>query len=587
MKLLNKILPIILVLVLSYWSIKSLLHPGFFPMHDDTQVARVHQMHQSLTDGMFPVRWVADLGYGYGYPIFNFYAPLAYYVGAVFIFAGFDALNATKIMIALGTLLSGVFMYFLAREFWGRAGGIVSALLYVYAPYHALNIYVRGAIGELWGYAFVPLGFYSIYKIYLSIESYIDLQNNSKFKIQNSKLQLKIKKEIWFYISLSAISYAAIILSHNLTAMMVSPFIVVFAFFLYIKLRFQKYLHKPYFVFLGLLLGLMLSAFYWLPVPVEMKYTNVLSVVGGGSDFRDHFVCVSQLWDSPWGFAGSAPGCIDGFSLKIGKIHVLLGLSSIVVLLYLFRQEKTKFQFFLFFLVSLLFSVFLTLEGSRFIWDLIPPMTFFQFPWRFLVMVVFLMSFIGGGSVWAVEKFLDSRKLNRAFSLVFVSVVSLAIILLDSDVFKPQTIINKTSDEYTSERTIKWETSKISDEYMPPNFLKPFGPAGIQNSRFVPNKSVTILSFMEETDEINAKVLATASAELGVNLAYFPGWHVYIDGAQEWFRYSGEGLLIDLPEGEHTVSIKFSQTPIEKAGNAVSVAGILILLIGIIYSRKK
>src|SRR3989304_8222601 len=128
MIIIKNIFPILIVLILSFFSIKPLLMSGFFPIHDDTQVARVYEMGKALSDGMFPVRWVSDLGYGYGYPIFNFYAPLAYYIGGFFNLIGFDALVATKIMFALGILLSGIFMYFLAREFWGEVGGMVSGL---------------------------------------------------------------------------------------------------------------------------------------------------------------------------------------------------------------------------------------------------------------------------------------------------------------------------------------------------------------------------------------------------------------------------------------------------------------------------
>ena len=94
----KKLFPLIIILTLSFFAVKPLLLPGFFPMHDDTQVARVFEMGKVLQNGIFPVRFVPDLGYGYGYPIFNFYAPLAYYIGASFIFLGFDALLATKIM---------------------------------------------------------------------------------------------------------------------------------------------------------------------------------------------------------------------------------------------------------------------------------------------------------------------------------------------------------------------------------------------------------------------------------------------------------------------------------------------------------
>src|SRR5258706_6997293 len=99
MKNFKKLLPVIIVLLLSFWAIRPLLNSGFFPMHDDTQVARVFEMKKSLNDGMFPVRWVADLGYGYGYPIFNFYAPFAYYLGGFLNLVGLNALAATKLMM--------------------------------------------------------------------------------------------------------------------------------------------------------------------------------------------------------------------------------------------------------------------------------------------------------------------------------------------------------------------------------------------------------------------------------------------------------------------------------------------------------
>src|SRR6266403_5699862 len=142
MNLLKKILPIFIILALSYWAIKPFFVAGFFPIHDDTQVARVFEMNKALGDGLFPVRFVSDLGYGYGYPIFNFYAPFAYYIGGVVAFFT-DALIATKAMMVFGFILSGIFMYFFAKEFWGRAGGVIAALLYLYAPYHALDTYVR------------------------------------------------------------------------------------------------------------------------------------------------------------------------------------------------------------------------------------------------------------------------------------------------------------------------------------------------------------------------------------------------------------------------------------------------------------
>jgi len=194
MQFFKKYYGLVLILILSFWAVKPFFVSGFFPIHDDTQIARVFEMGKVLQNGVFPVRVVPDLGYGYGYPIFNFYAPLAYYVGAAFMFLGFDALVAAKIMMALGIILAGIFMYFLAREFFGEFGGIASGLFYLYAPYHAVDIYVRGDVAEFWAYAFIPLAFLGFYK-------------------RN--------------ILLGTIGFAGLILSHNLTAMMITPFLLI------------------------------------------------------------------------------------------------------------------------------------------------------------------------------------------------------------------------------------------------------------------------------------------------------------------------------------------------------------------------
>lgn len=595
MEKIKKYFPILIVLILAFWSITPLFESGFFPIHDDTQVVRVEQMHKSLEDGLFPVRWVADLGYGFGYPIFNFYAPLAYYVGALFMFLGFDALIATKIMIGIGTLLAGVSMYLLARAFWGRVGGILSAILYVYAPYHALNIYVRGAIAELWAYAFIPLVFLGIYKVFQSIKDYLELISNSKLKNssfakasadkQKSKLQIKIKKSIWNWVCLTSLSYAAIILSHNLTAMMVTPYLIVFAAYFYIKLRKSDRIYKPYFVFLGMLIGILISAFYWLPVPFEIKYTNVLSVVGGGSDFRDHFVCAAQLWNSQWGFAGSAPGCIDGFSLKIGKLHIIL---SAISIFWLFLKRKLDVRFYALFMFSVFYvlSIFMTLKESRFIWEAFPQMAFFQFPWRFLSMIVFFASLLAGGSLEILDKFKNNNNI-RFIKFFGVLILTAGVLFLEAKLFMPQRYLDSSVKDYTKLETILWDKSKISDEYMPEGFLKPIHKYSVAREKFVKNKDVRVISYFEKTGYIRAELDVLRPTRLKLNIAYFPAWHIFINGNQAWFGYSSEGMIVDLRQGRQTIEIGFTQTPIEKIGNFISIAGIILLLTGIIRHRKK
>ena len=47
------------------------------------------------------------------------------------------------------------------------------------------------------------------------------------------------------------------------------------------------------------------------------------------------------------------------------------------------------------------------------------------------------------------------------------------LLFLNVKLFNPQTILPKTPQNYTSERSLKWVASKISDEFLSPNFKKP------------------------------------------------------------------------------------------------------------------
>lgn len=434
MNILKKYYGLFIVLILSFWAIQPFFISGFFPMHDDTQVARVFEMEKVLRSGIFPVRWVPDLGYGYGYPIFNFYAPLAYYVGSAFMFLGFDALVATKIMMALGVILAGIFMYFLSRKFFGELGGIVSGLFYLYAPFHAVDIYVRGDVAEFWAYAFIPLAFLGLYKRNILI---------------------------------GAIGFAGLILSHNLTAMMVAPFLVI-AVLLNCYIAFKN---KKSFIInpssLILLLGLALSAFYWVPALLEMKGTNVLSQIGGGANFRDHFVCMSQLWNSLWGFGGSVAGCADGLAFKIGKLHVLVSTTVFILALCIKRIKESKDGIIIFLsFLGFAASVFFTLEVSKPIWETIPAMAFFQYPWRFLMLVSFFASLLAGSAI-SLSKQFSIKPYLIALPLVFF------LLFLNLKLFIPQTIFTAVASDFTSEKVLKWVVSKTSDEFLPSNFKKP------------------------------------------------------------------------------------------------------------------
>ncbi len=548
----TKFWPWLLILLLCWWAVKPLFHSGFFSMHDDTQVVRVQQMAQALKDGQFPVRWVKDLGYGYGYPIFNFYAPLAYYIGAIFNLIGFDALAATKIVFGLGIILAGIFMYLLAREFWGVWGGIVSALFYLYAPYHALDIYVRGAVGEFWAMAFLPLVFYGLYRI---------AQGHRRGVIT------------------TALALTAVILVHNLTAMMFIPFLFLMLFILFI---FQK--DKKRFVIWNLkfvILAAGLAAFYWLPALTEMKLTKVFGQIGGGANWRDHFVFFDQLWASPWGFGGSAPGRLDGMSFMIGKIHLLV---AGLVLLIAIAKKKLR-PVLLVSLGFLLIVLFLTNDASGFIWQTIPVMAFIQYPWRFLAFSTLAVSFMAGSLIsW------QPKKLNW-WPAVISSVFIIGLLVLNTKYFQPQTFLGVTAAGYINEENIKWKISKISDEYLPKEFPVP------QSEEEIAWEKVKVIEGEAEIKSQDFKhhlyqleIEARTDSQILVNTAYFPGWRIFVDDEKVAPRIEAGRIKFALNPGAHRVILKFVNTPVRRLANLISLlslAGLGLGMLKYLYGRTR
>lgn len=89
--------PVLLLMLLSLFIVWPLLLPGYFSHHDDLQVMRIFEMRKCFQDLQIPCRWVPDMGYGNGFPLFNFYGVFPYYLGAILSFI-FGYIGSAKIL---------------------------------------------------------------------------------------------------------------------------------------------------------------------------------------------------------------------------------------------------------------------------------------------------------------------------------------------------------------------------------------------------------------------------------------------------------------------------------------------------------
>jgi hypothetical protein len=525
---------------------------GFFTMHDNVQIARVFEMQNALLDGQFPVRMVKDLGYGLGYPLFNFYAPLPYYIGAFFSILTGSIITGSKIMIYVGFLLSGFCMFLFARKLWGNSGGLLSSLLYMYAPYHAVQIFVRGSIGELWAYAMIPLVFVGIYNIL-------------KSKIKNKKLKINT-------ILIGAVGFTGVILSHNITAMMLGIFLMLFILFYSIyEFIVSKTLHRTAGLVGMVLLGLGLSAFYWLPALLESSFTSVSKIIGGSADFRLHFLYLDQLWDSAWGYAGSAPGRADGMSFKIGKLHIILFLLGCIGIFKINKKHKilSSKKFLILYIFTILFlSIFLTLNQSEPVWHVVSIFNYIQYPWRFLVIILFSISVAAGASVYLFNNF------NHR--IVFVLFVSGVVIGLNVKYFKPQHYVLTKEESYKEKEYLLWTASKISDEYLPKDSKFPQNYSEVPSTVFEIEKG-EIISEINKSNYKSANVSVFAEkGELKINITYFPGWELFINNTKINRIENSILSAIPLEKGTYAIDLKFNNTPLRLFANLVSLVSVLI-----------
>jgi len=286
-----------IILVISLIAARSLFAPGYFIMHDDLQMMRQLEMEKCFLDGQIPCRWVPDMGYGFGFPLFNYYPPLPYLIGEVFRIFGFTFVFSAKLTFALSIIASGIAMYLLAKDFFGRIGGILSAIFYIWAPYHAVDVFVRGAMNESWALVWFPLILWSSYKLI------------KEFKFEKR------------WLILLSIVYSLLLMSHNIMVLIFTPLLALWVFVhLWLSNTWRRLLP----LFIAGVLALGMSAFFTLPSYFEQKYVNISSLVQDYFDYSGHFVTVNQLFFSRfWGDGASAFGEEnDGMSFSlVGHEH--------------------------------------------------------------------------------------------------------------------------------------------------------------------------------------------------------------------------------------------------------------------------
>lgn len=565
----------LLLLIIAIPSFVSLLNPWYFSMHDFQHVARLFLLDRGLHQGYLFPRWVDLLGFHFGYPLFNFYPPLVYYISEIFRLMGLSYIWSIKSMIILGYCLGAVGMYKLSSKLIGsQIASLIATALFTFFTYHATLVFVRGAFAEFFGMNILPYAFLSLELL---------------------KEKPTLKRAVFFGSTL-----ALLILSHVFIAF---PFIFFFFMSVGYSLLFTK--HKINYLrntILGGLLGAGMSAFFWLPSMLERRYTLVDEILTKElASYIIHFVQPLQLWYSPWGYGGSGGGLADGMSFQLGKFHIGLAVLSLILFLFLLLKKKIDKLYtsrFALYVVMLLFSLFMMTEYSQSIWKMIPPLQYLQFPWRFLSFTGVFIAVLGGFAFQFLTQCFKTLSRRKMILWIVGSLIIGGTVMQYQKYFQPERYVYKSDQELTELKEITWNVSSSSFEFSPKGV--PLKKSQYNTSVFDLNESeVQTMTYavkkgraeVENTkNDFNYKLFTVHAKKPSIfqlNTFNFPGWTARIDGGILPIRDDNRYKLISVqvPTGEHSLEFRFEDTPVRKWANITS--GLLFVVAGLLLSTGK
>lgn len=546
-------------------------------------VYRIALFAQHLRQGEWLPRYSPELVYGYGYPLFNYYAPLTYYLGALLHLLGLSAIVAFHALLGLALVVGAWGAWTFAAEWFSdeRAGALAAAV-YSYTPYTLFNTFTRGAAPEQLAVAFLPWLLWS-------------LSHGLHSPTPPALLRLTLL-------------YAALLLTHNLTALVGTAMLIAWiAVETAGRLKVEGWMVQPANLqpanlqpanlqrsTLSLVAGLLLPAFFWLPAFAETGAVQIAQLTTPATlDFRNYFLTLEQLLTSTYTFDPrlEPPTVPVAFGLPPLTLAVLGGVA-------LWRQPDRLMRARGAALVAMLAAfLMLTLAVSQPVWETITPIKLIQFPWRFLgpatVCAALLVSLSFAGRKFRGEDWIAALALTAlalpALSWTFVTRFPPAQLPAQPAV----------TDIFAYEVESGGFGLTSTGEFLPVGVQQLPAPdaawaeAAAQNSaerldRSLLPPAVTVQRSATLRLAAEARFESAQPFEATFRWFYFPGWQAEVDGqptpirAAEPFGF----ITVSVPAGAHTVRVFFGDTPLRRLANTLSLFGVAALLALIFFTRR-
>ena len=557
---------LVAVLLLVLVAIHPLLQPNL-PWSDDGQLHlwRIVELDHCLRNGYLYPRWMPDMAYGYGFPLLNYYAPLSVYLAEGFHLLGLDFTAALLAALSTSLALGALGTYLWVRDAFGEMGGLIAAVAYAYAPYTLYDAIWRGNLAESLALGVLPWTFWRLRRL---------IQQGSRRSV-----------------GLTALAFAILVLSHNITALIVSPLLAGYALLIWLTTGHSR---KTLCLLAGALaLGLALAAFFWMPALFERALVQTEKMVTTSHfDYRHNFLRLGELLSPPVPADVALMNPLVPRSLGWPALALaVLGVAGWKKTAPLGNQKPESLRWEIpAMLVGLLLCIFLTLPISRFLWQGVPLLPYVGFPWRFLGPAGVMVAWLAGASGrWG-------RRWRPGTQALGIGLVTLALAIFSLTWLYPRYLAPVENLTPAGLITFEQDTGALGTtsvgEYLPVGVQELPDTTALEaqyriggaiqrlSVESLPTEAATV---SQQWQLIGGDVRADSPHDWTaiLHLFYFPGWRVWLNGQEvETMPSSPYGLLrFPVPAGETHIRVRFDPTPWRLAATLASVAGLIALAV--------
>lgn len=529
-----------LIFLVFFFPILTWTFRDAIPATDDGEyhLARIANYYLALKQDQFPPRWAPNLNGGFGYPLFIFAYHLPYLLSVAF-FVGFSVTiqQSFNLVVTFSTLVGFLGAYVLVRQ--KNVPSLYSfflALTYSLSPYLLINIFSRGAFGEIVFFGAAPW-------VLVFMERFVD---SSRIKV-------------WNGLGLIAATTAAL-LSHLPSALWLFP-LAFGDLVLSLLERTQRNKKEIFRQLLITIIPLGIAALLVQPVLFPAFAEQQYVWLPNHPIFRDFWMQYPKFPEVLLRIPQNAQVLATKDLISVGLFSYL----GVITALGVFLKMKQLPLRLWYWLGVFVLCIALMHPASRPVWELIPPLKVQQFPWRLLGAI----SLASLQLCAFVFTFLRTR-----FRMIFLVLLIGSAALSVRYFARPRGEIRSTDYGWFE----YFKTATSFDEYQP-IWSHEYTPRTVDDEKAILRERGKKLfrgksdyrSLAGMADEItfwngvtmDYTVIATQSADVLQKTIYYPGWKVWVDGRLVEIQYQDDEfpgrIIFPVSEGQHRITAQFTQ----------------------------